>query len=811
MSRSRWWLAEVVTLVVLAGCGSIAGEGGEQDVPPVADADAVSGPEAIAEDGAADAEPDVQDVDSGPEAPDPDRVHERLTHSNAVTDEPFLEDRSRFWRTTEQLPVLDVRSVAAGADGVVAGTADGLFRLEDPEDGAFARVAAEKVSGAVRAVALVEGGIHAATAEAVFELEADGAVVSEVAVEAARDVVVCGEEVHVLHDAGLCRLEGGACSELTVPSTPVAVACRGGSLLVALEGGVHAWGQEGLEAVWSAPDGDVLTALTAGPGGFVAASGTKVFVEEDDQSVRTLDSGEGELPSADIEGLARDGGEGRLAVRHAVGVSLLSDAMETREHFQSQRWLPADHARGVAFDGEGRLWVATEAGVARLEKVPTTLADKAEAYFEQLNAFHWRLGGFVTPQAHCESAWRQEDCFLPDDDNDGQWTQEALGAFCYAYAVTGDERYYEAARKALDNMELLLDVPAVSFAETGLGYGFVSRSVVRDDEGAVYDSKATQGNWHHASFEDGHDYYWKDDTSSDETTGHFFGLPLYYDLCAKDDAERAEVASYVTGLAGYILDHDYRLVDLDGERTTHGYWAPESLAIAVDGLDVCVEETGDIAACGDAYFGSAYLNSTEILAAMVAAWHVSGEQRFLDAYETLVEEHRYDELVDFHDDVATWTAKVHANYCDHELADLAFLTLLRYDPYQERRERWARSMVDAFEYEEGERNPLKSLAMAAAMDEVPGLEAGVRTLHDYPIDLRMFRVDHSHRTDVERDGKDRHGDPQVDRVLPYDEIGVVRWDSNPYHLARGGDGSQRLTPTFWLLPYWGLRYHGAIE
>ncbi len=399
---------------------------------------------------------------------------------------------------------------------------------------------------------------------------------------------------------------------------------------------------------------------------------------------------------------------------------------------------------------------------------------------------------------------------LWDDDNDGQWTEEAVAAFCYAFAVTGDPRYREAARRAVDNMLLLIEVPAVDFEAAGLGRGFVTRSLVRDDEGPVFESKAGQSNWHLVHHSDGRDYYWKDDTSSDEVTGHFFGLSVYHDLCATDDPERARVAKGITDLAGYLLDHGFTLPDLDGKPTTHGDWSPAKISIAVDGVETCIALGHDIVDCVDAWAGGGFLNSLEILGGMLAAWHVSGDGRFLQAYETLVSEHRYGEVATFSDHVLTWTNPGIANYCDHELADLAFLTLLRYEPHPERRERWIASLLGAWEYEEGERNPLKVLAMASAVHDVPGLDGGVRTLVEYPEDLRDVLVDNAHRRDAVRGVPDRFGDPQFTTVFPYDEVHTMRWDRNPYRVRDGGDGRMRMSPAFWLLPYWGLRYYHAI-
>jgi hypothetical protein len=119
-------------------------------------------------------------------------------------------------------------------------------------------------------------------------------------------------------------------------------------------------------------------------------------------------------------------------------------------------------------------------------------------------------------------------------------------------------------------------------------------------------------------------------------------------------------------------------------------------------------------------------------------------------------------------------------------------------------------MLDAYEYEKGERNPLKALAMASALSDSPGLMDGFITLHEYPVDLREIPVDNSHRKDVLPDVADRFGNPQFQKVLPYDEIYILRWDMNPYLVKQGGSGNSWMSPSYWLLPYWGLRYYGAI-
>lgn len=58
---------------------------------------------------------------------------------------------------------------------------------------------------------------------------------------------------------------------------------------------------------------------------------------------------------------------------------------------------------------------------------------------------------------------------------------------------------------------------------------------------------------------------------------------------------------------------------------------------------------------------------------------------------------------------------------------------------------------------------------------------------------------------------DRDGNKQFDRVLPFDELGEIEWNSNYYLVVQGGDGRLVQGVWHWLLPYWAMRYYGAIE
>ncbi len=788
-------------------------------------------------------DPDAAIPDDGPETyvpPEPDHtfVHEVRTRATCISDGPWRIDHARQY--VESIPGLDspeILDVAVSGDYLWVATPGGLY------GGTLVRMAAGEPITTIRAfetpfsavdLAPVDVGMAALLGDTVELYEAGGLepVGTMTVPGGGGRLAGCGTRLLFVAGGHLYDLVAGSATDITneMLGTFNDIACAGTSLIAATDSGIWELGGDGTWLIRISYDEMPVRNISIGASRAAWTDGNVLMVADTSNwNASVVEPGPGGLPAGDIIDLDVSPDGRFVAITHAVGVTVLDmtpgdpeslavnradvgrDVPAVVDHFHSMRWMPSDSVNGMAFDpAGGDLWIATPAGLSRIYRENTMLADKAVRMADNLDRWFWRLGGFVAAEATFEGPYSDVAMALRDNDNDGQWTQEAVGAFCYAYKVTGDERYYQAARKAITNMAMQIDIPAQDFIDAGLGRGFVTRSFVRDDEGDLFTSKEGLSNWHLVpDYVDGHDYYWKDDTSSDELTGHFYGFSIYYDLCAKDDAEREWVAEHLTALVGYILDHGLYLLDLDGLSTEHGRYAPEVLAVAVDGLEACTMNT-DLETCIGSYYGGAFLDSTEILGGLLAAWHVSGDRRFYDAYDNLITEHRYDELATFHPDVLTWTNPAIANYCDHELADLALLTLIRYEQRDDRRAIWIKSMMDAWEYETGERSPLKTLTMAAAVDDVPGTANGVSTLVDFPEDQRDYLVDNSHRVDTGRMGKDRFQVAQFDTVFPYDEIQTMRWDANPYRVIDGGSPQRRRAPNFWLLPYWGLRYYNVI-
>jgi hypothetical protein len=131
-------------------------------------------------------------------------------------------------------------------------------------------------------------------------------------------------------------------------------------------------------------------------------------------------------------------------------------------------------------------------------------------------------------------------------ENDGLWTCMYGASQCYAAAVTGSPKHRTAARQVFEAIRFLQTV--TQGGQPSPPPGFIARSVLPADgpdpnvgrwsrEGQVQQAgrdrlwKVFQPRWPLSA--DGQ-WYWKTDTSSDELDGHYFFLPLYYDLVADE-------------------------------------------------------------------------------------------------------------------------------------------------------------------------------------------------------------------------------------------------------------------------------------
>ena len=169
-------------------------------------------------------------------------------------------------------------------------------------------------------------------------------------------------------------------------------------------------------------------------------------------------------------------------------------------------------------------------------------------------------------------------------------------------------------------------------------------------------------------------------------------------------------------------------------------------------------------------------------------------------------------MIPLTDHTFTVTSRHQANHSDHELASLAYFTLLRYEPNADRLAIWKQSLADLAAAERPERNALLLGVVSSAIGDDEDLAGAARTLREMPEDMREWLNDKSHREDATVDeALDRFDELQFTTVLPYDEIQTMKWNKNPYAVVGGGSGNEVQGPWPYLLPYWMMRHDGAIR
>ncbi len=564
-----------------------------------------------------------------------------------------------------------------------------------------------------------------------------------------------GTSAGVLARRALSPAGEGLAPVARLPGAIRAIAPGPDGLLLATDAGLYAWAGDGEPAL---RHGAPARALLPWHGGWLAATADGI-------AGTAAAPPQGVPPQRDIRGLAVDAG-GALWAATPRGL-VRADAAGWHYH-QGPRWLPADDVLAVAASPAGGVYAATPGGLARLRPGATTLAARADALLHRLRTRHLRLGAYVEETV---------DGRPVPSDNDGLWTGMYLAAECHRFAATAAEDARASADQAFAALERLEAVTTIP--------GYPTKAIVEAGAGDPAD-----GPWYPSA--DGR-WLWKGNCSSDEIVGHMYGCTLYFDLVA-DAAGRARVAALVGRIMGAILDNGLRILEF-GRRTRWGYWYPE----AVNGPEC--------------RWGDRGLNSLEILSHLRVAEHVTGDPRYAEAYAGLALAHGYARN--------TLLCKVdlpgHVNHSDDELAFLAYEPLLRYERDADLRALYLESLRRSWAFEEPERNPLWNFVWAAcggpeAAGEDPArwLDPAVRTLREIPTDTVAWPVANGARCDVALAPRpDRHGHPELTRVLPYDEMAVTRWNGNPYR-AEAGDARIEGDGVHFLLPYWMGRHHGWI-
>ncbi|MBI4557968.1 MAG: hypothetical protein HY706_10335 [Candidatus Hydrogenedentes bacterium] len=495
---------------------------------------------------------------------------------------------------------------------------------------------------------------------------------------------------------------------------------------------------------------------------------------------------------------------------------------------QGLRWLPDDDVRDVAVGPDGSAWFATKKGVGVIRFEPMTLAQKAKFYEDEIDARHRRTPYEYVLEVSLERPGDKSKWTQHDSDNDGLWTGMYGASECFAYGATKDPKAKERAKKAFEALHFLGEV--TQGGSNPAPKGFVARSILptsgpdpneqatpeRDRRNQERDKKwkVIVPRWPKSA--DGQ-WYWKTDTSSDELDGHYFFYGLYYDLVAETEEEKTRVREHVRALTDNMVDHDFCLVDHDGLPTRWAVYSPKAL----NGDPSWNVERG--------------LNSLSILAYLATAEHITGDPKYRQAADLLINEHHYAQNL--------LVAKIHngigsGNQSDDEMAFMSYYNLLKYEKSLELRGQYAFSLYRYWYLEEPEANAFFNFVYASVVsgqqfsnafgsyrlgrDSSGPIVRSVEELKRFSLDRLNWGHDNSRRIDLvhlpkyseieayagERSRKAFRVDGYV---IPVDERFFNHYNHDPWSLRVGGNGQSLADGTVFLLPYYMGLYHGFIK
>ena len=499
---------------------------------------------------------------------------------------------------------------------------------------------------------------------------------------------------------------------------------------------------------------------------------------------------------------------------------------------QGKRWLPGDDVQSIVVDAQGDTWFATDGGVGHIEARSMTLAEKAAYYEYEIEKYIKRTPfGYTCEISFTEAGNRDSEVIYHDSDNDGLWTSMYGAGECFAYGATKDPKAKERADAAFKALEFLQTVSTSGSHPAPKGHVARTIRAVEDgdpnigrierdrDHQATRDSlwKIYEPRW--PKSEDGK-WYWKSDTSSDELDGHYFFYPLYYDLVAETEAEKAAVVKVVRELTDHLIEYGYTLVDHTGTPTRWSIYDPENL----NNNKMWWSERG--------------LKSLSMLSYLAVAEHMTGDPKYGKHIKYLMEEHGYHTnamMAKFHHGMGA------GNQSDDEMAIMCYYNLMKYTKDPALKEMIGFSFYSYWMLMEPEMNPLFNFACASQnLDKTyvspwgessvapwdGWLEDSMATLTRFPLDRLNWASKNSHRLDIQMLPRQTRVEPDSTaedflatnrgkrvngKVLSVENRHFNHWNTDPWRLDYGGSGTQLGNGTVFLLPYYMGLYHGFIE
>lgn len=686
----------------------------------------------------------------------------------------FTQRKRRCYTAADGLPCDKVNCVAIFEGKVYAGTDAGLFVLKGES---FEPAFEETVYGAVRSIDDLGGRLAVCAGKTLYTLTGESIEKTRVFDDELVKAASVGGAVWILTESKLyktdaeCKvdslerwLEGGRGLSLAANGENTYVSTEKDLLIV--HGKRMEWKNISPE-YGRMPEGSIfcLSFDSTGCLWLGTENGLAIF---DNKSAWVTSAQVPSLPRNPTSVIAADKAGGKYFATDA-GLAVLKNGR--LKYLAAERWIPSNSINGVAVtDDGGAIYAATDKGLSEIVTYRTTLAEKAAVYEKDMERYFIRRG--FTATRHFEGSI--ENGTVDISDNDGLWTACYVAAESFRYGATKDP---DALQKARRGMRTLL------FLENTTGLpGFTARAVRYPGEEDYGDG---DNEW---SLTPDGECEWKGETSSDEMTGHFFGLSIYYDLCA-DESEKADIRASLCAILDHIIANGYRLIDRDGLPTTWACWDPQQLNYS------------------DKWFAERGVNSLEFLAFLKVGCHISGDGRYDKLYDSFIKTYNYPLNVMHHK-----VKDAHTCHIDDNLGFLASLTLLRLEEDEDVRSFVLCGMEDHWRYERVENQPLFCFVHAAFTGNDEDIGEGVKALRDIPADLIHYRMMNSKRRGLEFDTEQEEiGEtPQLKCPLPWDERNIHRPDGSCFELdSSRHDTSQE--PTVFLLPYYIAKYYGLIE
>ncbi len=694
-------------------------------------------------------------------------------HWQPVRDEVYLQEVG-----TKVVTKFPLSSVAVYGTNVYAGSINGLYLRKGKE-----LVQVRELLEPVTRLIAIDNSLWAITQSGLHRLKNESW--KRISNEPVRDV--CGHlgEVIAASRDHLWRIKGDALDPITSMPSPfdiTRVASHSETLYVHSSGRITIFDgkQFGARNVWN------WSVEKVWDWGYLPSTNSRDILSLGSRLYIATDRGLGVLRGMALTSIRGDQGlcyEDTTCLATGFGDDLwigtsrgaIRNKGSSFHYFAGQRWLPDDHVNAIA-SSDRAVFIATDKGLGVIEYEPYTLLKKASFYERHLEEWGQKRLGLVH-----KLEWDAplKEFVREAGDNDGGYSCDYLAAESYRYSVTKDP---EARREAVNTFQTIRWLEAM----TGI-QGFPARSVwAKGERGhkAAHGSGEAAAEWHDT--QDGL-FEWKGDTSSDEICAHFYAVALFLELAAQGE-EIQQAKTFLSRVAGHLMEHGWKLIDLDGKPTRWGRWDPEYFSKAGEGN----------AARG--------LNGLEILSFIKTAEVLTGEAKFAQGYQELVKL-GYPEYT--LRQKCTFPPGDVLQFLDH-LSFLCYPNLLKYETDPKLRSTYRRSFERSWEIERIEQVPWFNFIYGALTGNDCEEEPAVAHLREWPLDLVIYSYQNSHRADLHAPSGYLAYSGGARAISPREREPML-WD-NWTMKADGGTGENDVVqPSSWLLAYWMGRYHGFIE